>query len=289
MQGYVMNFIYKKYISLVAGALLVPSAYSMNLSSQVNQYEKDGWKIGVSVVFPNNKTISINGDQRFPLDSTVKAIACANVLSKVDSGELSLDHDMMVTKDNVVIYSPVAKNYINRKFTLSQACKAATEFSDNTGANFSIFSGGGPKGLTSFMRSIGDEFTRSDRYEPDLTINPEDDIRDTTTPNAMSKSMKKILTGKVLSNESKSQLTEWMVNNKVADNMIRASLPHGWKIADRSGASDYGIRGVVAMVWSDDHDPVFISIYVRKKDSSLDERSEVIRVIGGQIFNEYLK
>jgi beta-lactamase class A CARB-1 len=42
------------------------------------------------------------------------------------------------------------------------------------------------------------------------------------------------------------------------------------------------------MVWSNNHDPVFISIYVRKADTSLDERSEVIRVLGSHIFDEYL-
>ncbi|HHR6129873.1 TPA: serine hydrolase [Providencia alcalifaciens] len=138
------------------------------------------------------------------------------------------------------------------------------------------------------MRAIGDTVTRSDRYEPELTVNPEGDLRDTTTPDAMSKSIKKILTGEVLSNSSKEQLKEWMVNNKVADNMLRASLPKGWKIADRSGASDYGVRGITSMVWSNNHDPVFISIYVRKADTSLDERSEVIRILGSHIFDEYL-
>lgn len=121
-----------------------------------------------------------------------------------------------------------------------------------------------------------------------LTHNPVDDLRDTTTPNAMSLSIKNILTGDVLSNASKDQLKKWMINNKVADNMLRASLPKGWKIADRSGASDYGIRGITSMVWSNNHEPVFISIYVRKGDSSLDERSEVIRILGAHIFNEYL-
>ena len=43
------------------------------------------------------------------------------------------------------------------------------------------------------------------------------------------------------------------------------------------------------MVWSNDHEPVFISIYVRKGDTSLEERSEVIRILGSHIFNEYLK
>ncbi|HHE6467629.1 TPA: class A beta-lactamase [Providencia rettgeri] len=283
-----MNLRFKTLTALVLSIPLVSSAFALNLDEQVKLYEKEGWKVGLSVLFSDNRTISINGDKRFPLDSTVKSIACANVLAKVDAKNISLNHSMLVTSENMVTYSPVAKDYLNKPFTLEQACQAANEYSDNTAANFAILSGGGPEGLTAFMRSIGDTVTRSDRYEPELTINPENDLRDTTTPDAMSQSMKKILTGEVLSDASRNQLKEWMINNKVADNMLRASLPRGWKIADRSGASEYGVRGITSMVWSNSHEPVFISIYVRKEGSSLDERSEVIRILGSHIFNEYL-
>ncbi|MTC74410.1 class A beta-lactamase [Providencia sp. wls1919] len=283
-----MTLRFKIFAALVLSMPIVSSAFALTLQEQVKQYEKEGWKVGLSILFSNDKAISINGEQRFPLDSTVKSIACANALAKVDAKKLSLSHSMIVTEENIVTYSPVAKDYMNKSFTLEQACKAANEYSDNTAANFAIFSGGGPEALTAFMRAIGDTVTRSDRYEPELTVNPEGDLRDTTTPDAMSKSIKKILTGEVLSNSSKEQLKEWMVNNKVADNMLRASLPKGWKIADRSGASEYGVRGITSMVWSDNHEPVFISIYVRKADTSLDERSEVIRVLGSHIFDEYL-
>lgn len=283
-----MNLQFKTLAVLALCMPFVSSAFALNLDEQVKLYEKEGWKVGLSVLFSDGKSISIHGDKRFPLDSTVKSIACANVLAKVDAKTISLNHSMIVTNENMVTYSPVAKDYLNKPFTLEQACQAANEYSDNTAANFAILSGGGPEGLTTFMRSIGDTVTRSDRYEPELTINPENDLRDTTTADAMNQSIKKILTGEVLSHASKSQMKEWMVNNKVADNMLRASLPKGWKIADRSGASEYGVRGITSMVWSNSHDPVFISIYVRKEGSSLDERSEVIRILGSHIFNEYL-
>ena len=64
------------------------------------------------------------------------------------------------------------------------------------------------------------------------------DLRDTTTSNAMSLSIKNILTGDVLKC-IQSSIKKWMINNKVADNMLRASSK-GWGIADRSGASDMG-------------------------------------------------
>lgn len=279
------NFYVSSLFSLV---FFTTSSFAMSLSDKVKEYEKNGWKVGLSVLFSNDELVSINGNQRFPLDSTIKAIACANLLAKVDSKKITLNDSIVITHDKIVIHSPIVKNYLNKKITLAQACKASNEYSDNTAANFVISSGGGPDGITSFMRSIGDMFTRSDRYEPELTINPENDIRDTTTPDAINTSLKKILTGRVLSNNSKKQLKEWMIENKVADNLLRSSLPQGWKIADRSGASDYGVRGIISMVWSDTHKPVFISIFVRKEKSTLDERSDVISTLGTHIFDEYI-
>jgi beta-lactamase class A len=268
-----MKALLKPLAAVVLSASFVPVSMAATLEDQVKTLSQKGWQIGISILDMDNKMISINGDQRFPLDSTVKAIACANVLSKVDAKKLTLNDSKTITQKDLVTYSPVVKDYVNKKLTLKEACQITTAYSDNTAANIAISAGGGPKGLTSFMRSIGDEITRSDRYEPDLVINP---------------SMKKLLTGKVLSKDSKEQLKQWMMGNKVADNMLRAALPKEWKIADRTGASDYGIRGITSMVWSETHAPVFISIYVRKSETSLDERSAVIKLLSEHIVKEHL-
>jgi len=98
---------------------------------------------------------------------------------------------------------------------------------------------------------MGDDITRADRYEPDLNTNPEGDLRDTSTANAMAANFNKLLLGNILSTQSKEQLKNWMMGNKVADNMLRLVLPTGWEIADRTGANSYGARGIISMVWSE--------------------------------------
>lgn len=283
-----MNIFLKALLTIFLFTSFISLSMAASLENQVKTLSEEGWQIGISILDMNNKMISINGEQRFPLDSTVKSIACANILSKVDANKLTLNHSKIINQNSLVTYSPIVKEYVNKRLTLKEACQISNAYSDNTAANFTISEGEGPSGLTSFMRSIGDDITRSDRYEPDLTVNPEGDIKDTTSPNAINSSLKKLLTGNVLSKDSKEQLKKWMMGNKVADNMLRAVLPPDWKIADRTGASDYGIRGLTAMVWSEDHSPVFISIYVRKSGTSLDKRSDVIRLLSEHVVKEYL-
>ncbi|MFK3840353.1 class A beta-lactamase [Serratia sp. NPDC087055] len=283
-----MRVFLQSVASVVVFSSFIPLSFSATLDDEVNKLSKEGWSIGLSILNMDGKMVSINGDERFPLDSTVKALACANILAKVDENKINLDDSILVKPENIVEYSPIVKNYINKKITLQQSCEATTSYSDNTAANIVISAGGGPEGLTSFMRSIGDDITRSDRYEPELTVNPDHDLRDTTTPNAINSSLKRLLTGKVLSDSSKVQLKNWMMGNKVADDMLRATLPQGWEIADRSGASDYGVRGLISMVWSEKSSPIFISIYVKKNGTSLEERSSVINSLSKYVVMEYL-
>lgn len=281
---------YKK-TTLIAICLMSISnsnASPLSVKQTVNEFERQGWNIGVSVIEnSSNNVYSINGDERFSTNSTVKALACAIVLSKVDKNAASLNDAMMINERDVVSHSPVMKEFIGKKVTLADACKATMTYSDNTAANFAIKKSGGPEGITSFLRSMGDDITRADRYEPDLNTNPDGDLRDTSTANAMAANFNKLLLGNILSTQSKEQLKNWMMGNKVADNMLRLVLPTGWEIADRTGANSYGARGIISMVWSESQQPLIISIYIKKEKNSIEEREKVISEIGRVIFTEY--
>nr|WP_320126516.1 class A beta-lactamase [uncultured Shewanella sp.] len=281
---------YKKttFIAICLMSISNSNASPLSVKQTVNEFERQGWNIGVSVIEnSSNNVYSINGDERFSTNSTVKALACAIVLSEVDKNAVSLNDAMMINEQDVVNHSPVMKEFIGKKVTLADACKATMTYSDNTAANFAIKKSGGPEGITSFLRSMGDDITRADRYEPDLNTNPEGDLRDTSTANAMAANFNKLLLGNILSTQSKEQLKDWMMGNKVADNMLRLVLPTGWEIADRTGANSYGARGIISMVWSESQQPLIISIYIKKENTAIEEREKVISEIGRVIFTEY--
>lgn len=75
---------------------------------------------------------------------------------------------------------------------------------------------GGPAALTSFARSLGDEFTRLDGWEVELNEALSGNPRDTTTPAAMLKNLQRLIIGNVLSETSRQRLTDWMLANKPA-------------------------------------------------------------------------
>ncbi|WP_426357801.1 class A beta-lactamase [Pseudocolwellia sp. HL-MZ19] len=284
---------FKKYNSYLSSLLLsfacIFNVSANTLTDVIKEQERLlGGRIGVSVYDVSaNKVWDHNGDSRFPLMSTFKVLACAKLLSDVDKGLQLLNSSTVISADSLIEWSPVTEKLIGEKITLKQACSAAMTMSDNTASNILLDAINGPKELTAFMRSIGDNVTRLDRIEPELNEALDGDKRDTTTPNAMVKSLHTLLFGKVLSQDAKTQLKQWMIDNKITGNLLRSVLPDTWLIADRSGSGGFGSRAITAVVWSDTRSPLIISIYLTQTKATLSERNKTIANIGKEIFALY--
>ncbi|WP_417879026.1 class A beta-lactamase [Vibrio sp.] len=229
-----------------------------------------------------------NGNERFPLTSTFKTIACAKLLYEFDNGKIPLDTKVQVKSTDLVTYSPIIEKYVGSEITLTDACHAAMTMSDNTAANIIIKAVGGTQSITNFVKDIGDTQTRLDRMEPDLNEGALNDPRDTTTPTAITNTLNELLFGSTLSDSSKDQLNEWMANNQVTGNLLRSVLPSDLKIADRSGAGGFGARSITAIVWNDQQPPTIISIYIAQTDASMEQRNAAIVNIGRVIFGSYV-
>ena len=247
-----------------------------------------GARFGVSIYDVSKDELwNYHGDSRFPLMSTFKTLACAKLLADVEKGVQSFDTTTVITEDSIIAWSPITEKLIGEKISLKEACSAAMIMSDNTATNIVLNGINGPKSLTHFMRSIGDDITRLDRIEPELNEAIEGDKRDTTSPNAMVKSLHTLLFGDVLSQDAKVQLKQWMLDNKVTGSLLRSVLPDNWLIADRSGAGGFGSRGITAVVWPKPQMPIIISIYLTQTEASFARRNKSIADIGEEIFKIY--
>lgn len=279
----------KRLLAGVLACLVSTASTATNyqtVEAQIKRSEAEmAARIGVSILDTEKDQIwNYRGEERFPLTSTFKTILCAKLLRDADDEKLSLDKTVKVEKSKLVTYSPVMEKRIDQQVSLGDACSATMLTSDNTAANIVLESVGGPQDLTQFIRGYGDQATRIDRYETELNEGTPKDVRDTTTPEAMVKSLNVLLFGNVLSLEAREQLTLWLRENKVTGNLLRSVLPHGWNIGDRSGAGGNGSRSITAVVWPADSYPVIISIYVTETTASFEERNAAVVKIGQSIF-----
>jgi len=226
-------------------------------------------------------------DERFPLMSTFKVLVCAAVLSRVDAGDETLDRRIKYSSADIVDYSPETQKHLQEGMTLGELCDAAITLSDNTAGNLLLAAAGGPAGLTAFLRKTGDKVTRLDRREPELNQALPGDPRDTTSPQEMAGTLRRLLTGDALRPASRQQLLTWMENDKVGGPLLRAALPAGWYIADKTGAGENGSRGIVALTGPDRDSARLVVIYLTGSGATMEARNKAIAEIGAGLYKTW--
>lgn len=238
-------------------------------------------RLGVSILDTGTgKRIGHRADERFPMCSTFKFLAAAQVLSRVDRGEERLDRRIAYTKDDLVAYSPVTEKHIDAGMTLAELCHATITLSDNTAGNLLLASFGGPAGLTAFARSLGDRVTRLDRWETELNEAIPGDSRDTTSPAAMLDNMRSLLLDDTLSPASRKQLADWLIATTTGDKRIRGGLPKGWLAGDKTGTSNNGVTNDIAIVWPPGRAPLLATAYYAEYPQPREARNAVIAEVG---------
>lgn len=242
---------------------------SPRFTSRMKELEqKSGGRLGVAVFDSmTGQRLDWRGEERFPMCSTFKFLLAAAILNQVDEGRLSLLTPVAIPEKGLVSYSPVTEKFAGREMVISALCESALIWSDNTAANLLLPFIGGPEGLTKYVRGLGDSKTRLDRIEPELNSAIPGDPRDTSTPAAMLHCMNALLLGKSLKEGSKTQLTDWLLDNRTGDQRLRAGLPTDAKIGDKTGTGKETTNDI-AVIWPKNRLPVLITCFLT--ESSLE-------------------
>jgi beta-lactamase class A len=241
-----------------------------------------GGRLGVAILNTATGAQLLHREhERFPVLSTFKFLAAALVLSRVDAGREQLGRRVRYDRSALVTYSPLTEPHAGGEgMTLGDLCHAAVTASDNTAGNLLLESFGGPAGLTAFARSIGDGMTRLDRTEVALNEAIPGDPRDTTTPMAMLEDMRHLLLGDRLSAPSRAQLAEWLIGSTTGGTRLRAGLPAGWRVGDKTGTSPNGVTNDIAIAWPPRQAPVLISAYYAEAPIEQTARNAVLAEVG---------
>lgn len=220
-------------------------------------------------------------DERFPMCSTVKFPLSAAVLQDADAGQLSLDQRVPVQQSDILDHSPFTGRHVGKSMTVRDLCRATMIVSDNAAANLLLPLIGGPAGLTTFLRQHGDRVTVSARNEPELNRFAAGDPRDTTSPAAMAGNLQRFLLGDVLKDASRQQLADWLIDNQTGDARLRAGLPQGWRVGDKTGSNGRDTTNDIAVLWPlAGGTPWLLVSYLQ--GSPLDDggRNDILRQVG---------
>lgn len=244
--------------------------------------KQHGGRLGVAALdTATGQHMTYRADDRFPLCSTFKLLAAAAILKNVDLGSEHLDRWVAYGPSELLEYAPVTRANVSKGgMMVGELCAAAVELSDNTAGNLLLAAIGGPAGLTSFTRTLGDSITRLDRTEPTLNTAIPGDPRDTTSPAAMVADLKALLIDGALTKTSRETLLGWLNNCKTAAKRIPAGLPLGWKSGDKTGSGANGTANDVAAIQRPDKAPILIAAYYTGSTAMPAVRDGVLADVG---------
>ncbi len=243
--------------------------------------DRHGGRLGVAVLdTASGRRHAHRGDERFLLCSTVKFPTAALILARVDAGAESLKRPIDYSANDIVTYSPETKQHVATGMTLGAICRAGLTQSDNTAANLMLHSVGGPAAVTRFVRSLGDDITRSDRYETALNDYTPGNPHDSTTPRAMLGLMQRILLGNALSAASRQQLIAWMRACRTGDNRLRAGLPAAWRVGDKTGSGGNNSANDIAIIQPPNRPPLLVAAYYAGSTATHSQRDRVLADVG---------
>ncbi|MGN4931483.1 class A beta-lactamase [Bacillus cereus group sp. MYBK14-1] len=219
-----------------------------------------------------NQTVSYRSDDRFAFASTSKSLA-VGVLLRQNSIE-ALDERITYTREDLSNYNPITEKHVDTGMTLKELADASVRYSDSTAHNLILKKLGGPSAFEKILREIGDTVTNSERFEPELNeVNP-GETHDTSTPKAIAETLQSFTLGTVLPSEKRELLVDWMKRNTTGDKLIRAGVPKGWEVADKTGAGSYGTRNDIAVIWPPNKKPIVLAILSNhdKEDTEYDDK-----------------
>lgn len=234
-------------------------------------------RLGVYAVdTATGQAVGYHADDRFAYASTHKVFSSGALLQRTPIE--GLERKVTYGTNDLVPNSPITKQNLGTAptatITLRATMDAALRYSDNTADNLMFREIGGAAGMATALRGAGDSTTHPDRIEPELNETTPGDIRDTSTPRAMAGSLRAFTLGGALPEDKRKVLTDMMRANTTGDALIRAGVPAGWQVADKTGGANYGTRNDIAVIWPPQRAPIVLVVLSDKKakDAKYDDK-----------------
>lgn len=267
--------------TLAAALLFAASAAQADTSLAVLRREiariaaESGGTVGVAAVhLESGERVSLNGGERFPMQSVYKLPIALLVLRRVDEGRLRLDQRVPIRPADLrPNHSPIAERHPQGavELTVRELLRWMASESDNTASDLLLRLSGGPAAVTANLRAHGIAGVRVDRsegriglelhgvpwtpererravYDSLVARQPQAAVRqaverylvdpqDTATPDGMADLLVALHRGRFLRPASRALLLRLLTDTRTGPNRIRGMLPQGTAVAHKTGTS----------------------------------------------------
>jgi len=240
--------------------------------------------IGVSLIHvESGATLSVRGDERFPMASVYKLPIAIELLAQVSAGTLSLDRPVALASSDIRACCTLSRRHPRGGVTLTagELLELMITESDNTASDAVLKLVGGPSVVERSMRALGFKTINVNRYEGDINfemtgvVNPPpqaewtldlqyrlisgvtqealrqararyttSDPRDTSTPDDMARLLGRLQLGNILPPQHTALLLDLMACSKTGPRRLKALLPPDTMVAHKTGTTHVVINDV---------------------------------------------
>ena len=249
-----------------------PEAFDLSALERDN-----GGRLGfVAHDIGSGRRLAWRGEERFVYCSTFKMFLAAATFLRVQAGEERLDRMIPVTAADMVSHAPVTEPAVGGSLSVEALMKGTVEVSDNPAANLLLKALGGLEVMQAFYRSLGDDSTTVDRFEP--TMNRLDGDKDTITPLHSAANLKRLLidADTPLSAPHKATLLRWMTDTPTGPARIKAGVPAGWTVAHKTGTGGYGPTNDIGLLYPPTGAPVIVAAYYHATRRTTPEANDAV-------------
>lgn len=201
--------------------------------------------VGIAAIdLTTGETVSVRGNRRYPMASTVKLAVAATYLSYVETGERSLDETIGGR-------------------SAASLMKAMLVHSDNRATDLLLRNLGGPNTVQKWLDWHKVEGLRVDRTIAELLRAKRDlyEELDSATPLAFATFLERLDKGELLRPWSRNHLLKLMAQCQTGRNRMKALLPAG-TVAHKTGTLS-GYSSDVGYIWLPNGHRVAIAIFAR--------------------------
>jgi beta-lactamase class A len=202
--------------------------------------------VGVACSLPGMKLdCDLHADVPLPMQSVYKLPNAMAALHAVEQGKLRLDQSLRFLPSDIQApdeYSPLkdAHPQGNVDVPLEELLRGMVMQSDNVANDIVLRALGGPAVAEAYVRSLGIQGIHIRDNEKTLNNDERLQERNTATPRALVALLRMLADRSPLSPEHTQLLLGWMTESHTGDTRIKALLPAGTVVADKTGTSGMG-------------------------------------------------
>ena len=238
---------------------------------------RNGGRLGfVAIDTGTGRSCGWRGNQRFVYCSTFKMFLAAATLVRIQNGHERADRLVPITAADMISHAPVTEPAIGSSLSVDRLMQAVVEVSDNPAANLLLRANGGLAAMQAFYRTLGDDSTRVDRFEPEM--NRLDGDKDTIRPDQSAVNLQRLFVSldSPLTAESQERLLGWMANAPFGSGRIKAGAPSGWRVAHKTGTGGYGPTNDIGLLYPPTGKPVIVAAYYHATRASSSAANDAV-------------